>query len=89
MNQPDLNTEQGRGAYRAELRRAGRPLRLGGLALIVLAAAYVLAIRFDVLDLGEDTLVVAYGALTVGWCMIIAAIFVRNAHHKRRLAEGL
>jgi hypothetical protein len=89
MSGPDLDTEEGRAAYRRELRRVAWPLRLGGLALIVLAAAYVLAVRFDVLGMSEDSLVVAYGALTVGWCLVIAAVFVRTRHHKRRLAEGL
>ena len=39
MSRPDLNTEEGRAAYRRELRRVAWPIRWGGLGLIVLAAA--------------------------------------------------
>ena len=31
----------------------------------------------------------AYGCLAVGWAMVLAAIFMRTQHHKRRLREGL
>ena len=34
MSPPDLNTEEGRAAYRKELRNVGRPLRAGGLACL-------------------------------------------------------
>ena len=63
---PDLNTEEGRAAYRRELRRVAWPIRWGGLGLIVLGAL-----------------------LAVGWAMVLAAIFMRTQHHKRRLREGL
>ena len=43
MSRPDLNTEEGRAAYRRELRRVAWPIRWGGLGLIVLAAAVILA----------------------------------------------
>jgi hypothetical protein len=85
----DLNTEEGRAAYRKELRRVAWPLRMGGIALIVLAALFVLGVRFGVMGLTNDSLVIGYGALAVGWAMVIAAVFVRTRHHKRRLAEGL
>ena len=41
MSLPDLNTDEGRAAYRKELRQVGRPLRFTGLALIVAAAVVV------------------------------------------------
>ena len=44
MTRPNLDSDEGRAAYRAELRRVAWPLRWGGLALIVVAAGLVLAV---------------------------------------------
>ena len=38
MPAPDLDSDEGRAAYRKELRQVARPLRAGGLALVVGAA---------------------------------------------------
>ncbi len=89
MSRPDLNTEAGRAAYRRELRRVAWPMRLGGLGLIVLAAALILASRQNLFGLGEGAVMVAYGLLAAGWALWVAAVFIRTRHHKRRLAEGL
>jgi len=89
MTTPDLNTEEGRAAYRKEWRTVGRPYRLGGLVLILLGAAYVIASRYDVVPAQEEALMVAYGFVAVGWAMFLIATYLRNRHHKRRLAEGL
>lgn len=89
MARPDLNTEEGRAAYRKELRRVAWPMRTGGLGLIVLAAAVILASRQNFLGMGEGAVTVAYGLLAVGWALWVAAVFIRTRHHKRRLAEGL
>ena len=86
---PDLETEAGRAAYRAELKRVAWPLRWGGLALIVVAAALVLFARQGRFGLTEDAVVVAYGMLAAGWALVIAAVYMRTRHHKRRLAQGL
>lgn len=45
MARPNLETEAGRAAYRAELRRVGWRPRWAGLACIVVAAALVLFAR--------------------------------------------
>ena len=89
MSRPDLNTEACRAAYRRELRRVAWPMRLGGLGLIVLAAALILASRQNLVGLGEGAVTVAYGLLAAGWALWVAAVFIRTRHHKRRLAEGL
>jgi len=89
MARPDLETEAGRAAYRAELKRVAWPLRWGGLVMIVIAAGLVLFARQGRFGLTEDAVVIAYGMLAAGWAMMMAAIFLRNRHHKRRLAEGL
>ncbi|HUH09604.1 hypothetical protein ACIQTU_07410 [Brevundimonas sp. NPDC090276] len=88
MTRPNLDSDEGRAAYRAELRRVGWPLRWGGLALILVAAGMVLAVK-DGKWLSEDLLIVAYGLLAAGWALVVTAIFMRTRHHKRRLAEGL
>jgi hypothetical protein len=86
---PDLSTEEGRAEYRKELRRVGLPYRLGGLALIVLAAFVVVSASRGWLGLPEGSVVIGYGMLALGWALVIAAVFMRTRHHKRRLAEGL
>ncbi|MEE2848878.1 MAG: hypothetical protein VX561_03310 [Pseudomonadota bacterium] len=89
MSRPDLNTEEGRAAYRRELRRVAWPIRWGGLGLIVLAAVVILAARQNLFGMGEAAVTVAYGLLAAGWALWVAAVFIRTRHHKRRLAEGL
>lgn len=85
MSAPDLETDEGRAAYRKELRRVAWPLRWGGLLLIVIAAAWVLFFG----GAGGGGLVIAYAMLAIGWGMVLAAVFIRTRHHKRRLEEGL
>jgi hypothetical protein len=87
MPAPDLSTDEGRAAYRKELRGVGRPLRAGGLAMVVGAAVLILISRQGAV--GEWAITVSYGMLAAGWAMVIAAIWMRTRHHKRRLAEGL
>ncbi|WP_292054437.1 MULTISPECIES: hypothetical protein [unclassified Brevundimonas] len=89
MARPDLETPEGRAAYRAELKRVGWKLRLGGFVLIVVAALLVVLSRDGKLGLTEDAVPVAYAMLFAGWVMVITAIFQRTRHHKRRMAEGL
>jgi hypothetical protein len=89
MSPPDLNTEEGRAAYRREWRAVGKPYRMGGLILIVLGAGYVIASRYDVVPADPTVLMVAYGLVAAGWAMFLIATYLRNRHHKRRLAEGL
>lgn len=84
---PDLHSEQGRADYRRELRRVGLPIRWGGLALIVIAALWVVAVRDGRVGLGQDSLVIAYGILALGWAMVIAAVFMRTRHHRQRMSE--
>jgi len=89
MSLPDLNTDEGRAAYRKELRQVGRPLRLTGLVLIVAAAALILAVRQGVMGLNNDANVIAYAMLAGGWVLLIAAIYMRTRYNRRRLMEGL
>ena len=89
MSLPDLNTEEGRAAYRKELRRVAWPVRWGGLGLIVMGALFTLAVTRGMFGLPENAVVVGYGLVAVGWMLVIAAVFLRTRHHRRRLMEGL
>ena len=31
---------------------------------------------------------VGYGLLAIGWALLLAAIFLRTRHHRRRMAEN-
>lgn len=86
---PDLTTDDGRAAYRKELRRVAMPVRWSGLGLIVLGAALALFARYGTFGLDYGVMPFAYAALAFGWALVIAAIFIRTRHHRRRLAEGL
>jgi hypothetical protein len=86
---PDLDTEEGRAAYRKELRGVGWPLRVAGMAMILLAAVFVVLASREMLGLSEQSLVIGYGMLAVGWALVIASVFRRTRHHRRRMQEGL
>ena len=84
---PDLDSEEGCAAYRAELRAVALPLRWTGLALILLAAVFCVGASRGWLGLPEGSVVVGYGLLAAGWVLVIATTFLRNRHHRRRMAE--
>lgn len=89
MSLPDLDTDEGRLAHRKELRRVAWPVRLGGLALIVLGGLLGLGARTGFLGINNRVMPFAYAALALGWALFLAAIFIRTRYHRRRLAEGL
>lgn len=84
---PDLETEEGRAAYRAELRKVALPLRWTGLALILLAAVFCVGASRGFMGLPEGSVVIGYGLLAAGWVLVIATTYLRNRHHRRRMAE--
>jgi len=89
MSLPDLETDEGRLAYRKELRRVAWPFRLGGVGLIVIGGLLALLARTGFLGVDNQVMPVAYAALGLGWMLFLAAIFVRTRHHRRRLEQGL
>ncbi|MES2833913.1 MAG: hypothetical protein V4707_04290 [Pseudomonadota bacterium] len=89
MSRPDLETEEGRAAYRKELRRVAWPVRWGGLGLILVGALFTLSVSRGMFGLPESAIVVGYGMVAVGWMLVIAAVFMRTRHHRQRLMEGL
>jgi len=88
VTRPDLSTEAGRAAYRAELKAVGRPLRMAGLGLIVISAFVLTGMGRGWFALPEVFGMIAYGGLAAGWALMLAAIFQRTRHHRRRSAEG-
>jgi hypothetical protein len=89
MSLPDLDTDEGRAAYRKELKGVAKPYRIGGFILILLGAGYVMGTRLDWFPADQTVILVAYGLVAAGWALFLAAIFLRNRHHRRRLNEGL
>ena len=86
LSPPDLDTEEGRAAYRAELRKVALPLRWSGLALILLAALFCVGASRGFMGLPEGSVVIGYGLLAAGWALVIATVFLRTRYHRRRMA---
>lgn len=86
MTRPDLSTDAGVAAYRAELRNVGRKPRLIGFALVVLGAIAVWTAP-QAGGAGETVQFAGYAALAGGWMLMLAAIFMRTRHHRRRMRE--
>jgi uncharacterized integral membrane protein len=88
MPKPDLSTPEAKQAYRSELVAVGRPLRIAGLAIVGLAMAVLLYVRFHDQSVFQSPLgLTGLGAMAVGWTILIAAIAQRTVHHQRRMAE--
>ncbi len=87
MPAPDLDSDEGRAAYRKELRQVARPLRAGGLALVVGAAVLILMTRQGPAGLVEWAFTASYVMLGLGWVCVIGAVYTRTRHHKRRMRE--
>ena len=88
MARPDLQSPEGRRAYRAELMTVARGWRWVGLALVTLSAVGIVQVaRLD--QPWSSTLGVAtIGALIVGWGLMIVGIVKRTRYHKARMAEA-
>jgi hypothetical protein len=82
----DLNTEEGRAAYRVELRRVAWPLRAAGFGLVLLGALGVLAPRW-IPTWPQSLGTISWMVLAAGWVLFITAIVMRTRYHRRRLME--
>ena len=83
---PDLSTLEAREAYRRELRGVARPLRLTGLAFVVVAALIAIVSRFSGVALPSWIDIVFYALLGIGWSILFTAIYQRAQYHRRRMA---
>jgi len=86
MTRPDFSTDEGVAAYRAELRAVARKPRLIGFALVVLGAIAVYASP-QAGGAAQAVQWIGYAALAGGWALMLAAIFIRTRHHRRRMLE--
>jgi len=85
MTRPDLNSAEGLSAYRTELREVAKPLRLGAFVLVLIGAAVVVSGVW--LDMPGWAIDAGYITLGLGWVALVAAVFMRTRHHRRRMAE--
>ena len=82
---PDLSTPEGKAAYRAELFRVARPLRLIGLTLTILGILMLFEAQGwqnptqRTFGLGGIVLI------AIGWSLMIAGIIKRTLYHKKRM----
>lgn len=86
MTAPDPQADAKVAAYRAEIRAVGRTQRLAGFGLVLLGAVLVWG-STRAGGLAEIVQMVGYAALAAGWALMLAAIFLRTRHHRRRMAE--
>ena len=87
MSRPDLTTPEGRTAYQAELRTVAVPWRVGGIALIMVAAIVLVAAKGQNLGLHSPLMIVGFAILALGWIVALVGIYLRTRYHARRLKE--
>jgi uncharacterized membrane protein len=88
VSPPDLETPEGRAAYRAELRRVWAVPRVIGLVWVALAALGMVwnknqGAAWDA-PLGLASLVL----LIAAWALLVVVIVKRSAYHRRRISGG-
>ena len=82
---PDLSTPEAQAAYRAELFKVARPLRLTGLTLTILGILLLFQAQ-GWHSIAERTFGLAGIVLIVaGWSLMIAGIVKRTLYHKKRM----
>ena len=86
VSKPDLSTPEARDAYKRELRGVARPLRLVGLAFVVVAALIAILSRLGPAGLPAWIDIVFYSLLGIGWAILFTAIYQRTQYHRRRMA---
>lgn len=82
MMPPDLSDPGQRAAYARELRNIARPLRLTGVAFLLIGAVLAVARR---LWLPELPTLVPLAALALGVLNMLAAMGMRSVYHARRM----
>ncbi|MEN2785883.1 hypothetical protein ACFOKI_10245 [Sphingomonas qilianensis] len=82
MTPPDLTDPAQRVAYGRELRAIARPLRLTGVAFLLVGVVLAIARR---LWLPELPTLVPLAALALGVLNMLAAMAMRTIYHTRRM----
>lgn len=82
---PDLSTPEAQAAYRAELFRIARPLRLIGLVFTIVGILFLFGAQ-GWHSVAERTFGLAGLILiALGWSLMIAGILKRALHHRKRM----
>ena len=87
MGRPDLSTPEGRAAYQAELRTVAVPWRVGGVAMILVAAILVVSAKGQNMDMHSPLMIAGFAVLALGWILAFVGVFLRARYHARRLKE--
>jgi hypothetical protein len=87
MSKPDLQSPEGRRAYRAELMHVARGWRWTGLGIVALAAAgFVATSRLHMPLLASPLGLATVAGLVIGWGLAIVGVVKRTRYHKARMA---
>jgi len=82
---PDLSTPAGQAAYRAELFKVARPLRLTGLTLTIVGILFLFEAQ-GWRSVAERTFGLAGMILiALGWSLMIVGIVKRTLYHKKKM----
>ena len=87
MSRPDLTTPEGRAAYAAELRTVAIGWRVGGIAMIMVAAIVLVSAKGQNQGLHSPLMITGFAILALGWILAFVGIFLRSRYHARRLKE--
>ncbi len=86
MTAPDLDTEAGLAAYRAELRRVARAPRIAGFVAVFAGCLVVLAAN-QRWGITPADAIWGYGLLAVGWALLVVAFVLRSRYHRARMSQ--
>lgn len=82
---PDLSTAEAQAAYRAELFKVARPLRLAGLTLTIVGILFLFEAQ-GWHSVAERTFGLAGIILiALGWSLMIVGIIKRALYHRKRM----
>ena len=82
---PDLSTREGQAAYREELFKVARPLRLIGLTFTIIGILFLFEAQ-GWHSVTERTFALAgFLLIALGWSLMIAGIVKRALYHRKRM----
>jgi hypothetical protein len=85
---PDLSTDEGRAAWRAELRAVAFWPRILGVSLIFGSGLVIVWNRFFAHAPNRDAISASYVVLAVGWLLFAIALLIRSRYQRRRLSDS-
>ncbi|HWE45395.1 MAG TPA: hypothetical protein VG407_05150 [Caulobacteraceae bacterium] len=88
MSPPDLSTEEGRAAYKLEVRKAGFWPRQIGFGLVIAAVVALLWFKFGHAPVNPRAWTAVMGVMCAGWMLLIVAILMRSRYRRRLRGNG-